>query len=92
MTPSETVRINSKLETDTVCSLGNCYNPRSSQRFSIEKEKILFMFSHAVQFSFILTNVRGRKKDEIPEQLIRRPPGLNKNPFHPETESIRMSK
>lgn len=50
------------------------------------------MFSHAVQFSFILTNVRGRKKDEIPEQLIKRPPGLNKNPFHPETESISMSK
>lgn len=50
------------------------------------------MFSHAVQFSFILMRVRGRKKDEIPEQLIKTPFGLNENPFHPETENIGMSK
>lgn len=44
------------------------------------------MFSHAASFSFILTSVRGRKKDEIPDQLIKRPLVLNKNPFQPETE------
>jgi len=37
-------------------------------------------------------SVRGRKKDEIPEQLIKRPLGLNKNPFHLQAESIGMSK
>lgn len=50
------------------------------------------MFSHAAEFSSILMSIRGRKKDETPEQLIKRPLGLNKNYFHPETESIRMSK
>lgn len=52
----------------------------------MEGEKVFLMFSHAASFSFILTSVRGRKKDEIPDQLIKRPLVLNKNPFQPETE------
>lgn len=50
------------------------------------------MFSHAAEFPFILMSTRGRKKDGTPEQLIKRPLGLNKNPCLPETESTGMSK
>lgn len=50
------------------------------------------MFSHAAPFSFILTSVRGMKKNETAEQLIKIPLGLKKNPCHLETESIKLSK
>lgn len=93
MTASETVWINSMLETD--CSL--LRQLLQSKRLTdltldIKTEKVLSLFIHAASISFALMSVGGKKRDMIPEQLIKKLLSLNEKLFNPETENIGMSK
>lgn len=85
-TASETVWINSMLETD--CSLLR----QLLQSKELTESRWRKFYLSAALISFALMSVGGKKRDMIPKQLIKRLLSLNEKLFNPETENTGMSK